>query len=964
MNAEQGSGTVPRTSLLSAAKKQLFEILSSGEDTVYKSIQSTISFTADGTKPKQIADFLQISLNAGRKHEPTVETGNKYGVNDKLLHTINSELLMESFIDSRLVQSLSTTNKQRALDTLSVVFTDHEMRNRNCLHPGMIDSTIIGNLLNFPKHIFGFPFGGHGTDGNEVLSLCLYSYRVELDSKTASTKEEASGAASRSMNAPLVVFVDHLGSSASASSFSSSFTTSKSTLLNLQLCAQRICMEFQTKSLSNLILSTNHNNVAVVLINFNNPNLNKIAAKCEKLGLPVHIHITDAQWCNIFISNTDPIHYNVPTAVTSLSIEDGLLFNGYSCYRTAELRDQHLDVGYEWQTAYMSPNEGGSGSSMPLFADFCTIMLGWKCLHEITTNGGGWRRNNKKNNKKDNDNKLLCTTYVDPFIESIKDTGAGKTTSPSTQNDFDLNDVSKLMSTNDAIEWGKKYINNPKATRSNLETLLVNFQRNFIGGKDRSLEVVSTAGGTRSINLAFESVLVKCRQHANNRNETNQTNETKESTEFTEFDKIQKQSCRSMKVLTGNPHLAVERAERRFGFELIRLPHQGVLSPEQLEKHVSDLSVVAVYTQTLSYTDGITDPLFEILTIIEKENQRRLAIQQSFASANSSSNEDANDEDTSSNVHNSVHNSVHNNAPPLITLINDCCLAFSVLVHAPHQRILDLSRNCITPIIVTIDAHKHLGTDKGMSTVIGTPGTLSHLTGHIRVGGQPTTNDLIRALTSIRLVGVQQYETLYHELGLAVQKVCRIVQENGMKIIHSEHRSIGSTVVSVEDPSGYMKRKMKKKGHALASLFSVYPEDLNKCQTGWQLSLTPYSLRTVRGECALDIFLKDLACEYKKVQNNFGFQLCNTLGMKENTLIPCLLSGNVDPVLLPYLPLGGRGRSIIQFIVRRYFTAQMDCGVMNSVRVKEPVALVAKRSIMMTFFMIVLYIMRRRRRML
>ena len=386
--------------------------------------------------------------------------------------------------------------------------------------------------------------------------------------------------------------------------------------------------------------------------------------------------------------------------------------------------------------------------------------------------------------------KLLCTTYVDPFIESIKDTGAGKTTSPSTQNDFDLNDVSKLMSTNDAIEWGKKYINNPTATRSNLETLLVNFQRNFIGGKDRSLEVVSTAGGTRSINLAFESVLVKCRQHANNRNETNQTNETKESTEFTEFtefNKIQKRSCRSMKVLTGNPHLAVERAERRFGFELIRLPHQGVLSPEQLKNHVSDLSVVAVYTQTLSYTDGITDPLFEILTIIEKENQRRLAIQQSFASANSSSNEDANDEDTSSNVHNSVHNSVHNNAPPLITLINDCCLAFSVLVHAPHQRILDLSRNCITPIIVTIDAHKHLGTDKGMSTVIGTPGTLSHLTGHIRVGGQPTTNDLIRALTSIRLVGVQQYETLYHELGLAVQKVCRIVQENS-----SERASIAN----------------------------------------------------------------------------------------------------------------------------------------------------------------------------
>jgi hypothetical protein len=58
-----------------------------------------------------------------------------------------------------------------------------------------------------------------------------------------------------------------------------------------------------------------------------------------------------------------------------------------------------------------------------------------------------------------------------------------------------------------------------------------------------------------------------------------------------------------------------------------------------------------------------------------------------------------------------------------ITLINDSCLAFSVLVHndggkaegggnGVSMRVLDLSEHYDTPIMVTLDAHKHLGTDK------------------------------------------------------------------------------------------------------------------------------------------------------------------------------------------------------------------------------------------------------------
>ena len=112
-----------------------------------------------------------------------------------------------------------------------------------------------------------------------------------------------------------------------------------------------------------------------------------------------------------------------------------------------------------------------------------------------------------------------------------------------------------------------------KLTHANLEALLVHFQREFLGGKDRALEVFSTGGGTRSINLAFEAVIESTRSRSPGRSR--------------------------VKVITGNPHLAVERAERRFQFELIRVPREGALCPTLLKQKITDLEVAAVYTQTL-----------------------------------------------------------------------------------------------------------------------------------------------------------------------------------------------------------------------------------------------------------------------------------------------------------------------------------------------------------------------------
>ena len=78
-------------------------------------------------------------------------------------------------------------------------------------------------------------------------------------------------------------------------------------------------------------------------------------------------------------------------------------------------------------------------------------------------------------------------------------------------------------------------------------------------------------------------------------------------------------------MLTGNPHLAVERAERRFQFELQRVVEDGAICVEGLKAALRDPDVAAVYSQTLSYTDGITDPLQAVVEAVEAENCRRLA---------------------------------------------------------------------------------------------------------------------------------------------------------------------------------------------------------------------------------------------------------------------------------------------------------------------------------------------------
>jgi len=159
------------------------------------------------------------------------------------------------------------------------------------------------------------------------------------------------------------------------------------------------------------------------------------------------------------------------------------------------------------------------------------------------------------------------------------------------------------------------------------------------------------------------------------------------------------------------------------------------------------------YSQTLSYTDGISDNVPEIVKIIEQENRRRKSV--------------------------GLRPVVH---------INDCCLSLSVLLLNPKtMRVFELAQD--TPTLVSLDAHKHMGAEKGISTVFSTQNTLSRvMQGKIRVGAEPSDGDLIRAILDLNSFSVKGYENLYRDLQDIISDTVRKLENAGMRQVRTAHR--------------------------------------------------------------------------------------------------------------------------------------------------------------------------------
>lgn len=173
----------------------------------------------------------------------------------------------------------------------------------------------------------------------------------------------------------------------------------------------------------------------------------------------------------------------------------------------------------------------------------------------------------------------------------------------------------------------------------------------------------------------------------------------------------------------------------------------------KLTSHVFFCTQQHRYSQTLSYTDGISDNVPEIVKIIEQENKRR----------------------KSAGLRPVVH-------------INDCCLSLSVLLLNPKtMRVFELAKD--TPTLVSLDAHKHMGAEKGISTVFSTQDTLSRvMRGKIRVGAEPSDGDLIRAILDLNSFSVKGYEKLYRDLQEYISSVSQKLEKAGIRQVRTAHR--------------------------------------------------------------------------------------------------------------------------------------------------------------------------------
>ena len=77
---------------------------------------------------------------------------------------------------------------------------------------------------------------------------------------------------------------------------------------------------------------------AVVMCSFGNAELAEIAAWATRSRVGMHIHVSDAQLRGV-LSEDQPVHFELPQGVRSMSLEDGFFRSGYQLYRHPPMRE-------------------------------------------------------------------------------------------------------------------------------------------------------------------------------------------------------------------------------------------------------------------------------------------------------------------------------------------------------------------------------------------------------------------------------------------------------------------------------------------------------------------------------------------------------------------------------------------------------------------------------------------------
>ena len=148
----------------------------------------------------------------------------------------------------------------------------------------------------------------------------------------------------------------------------------------------------------------------------------------------------------------------------------------------------------------------------------------------------------------------------------------------------------------------------------------------------------------------------------------------------------------------------------------------------------------------------------------------------------------------------------------------------------------------------------------------------------------------------------------------------------------------------MEDPSAGVSRLVKAKGHAPSPVFRIAPDEPERCQTGFLMSLTPHCLREVQpGVPALDIFVRDLVSCHRESQAQPSALAAM---LPESSLAAILLrGGNEESWAFAQLHKPGVTRDVLSVVFRRLYSGIMDSGVVCTERHPAPLRSVLTKSL-------------------
>lgn len=159
--------------------------------------------------------------------------------------------------------------------------------------------------------------------------------------------------------------------------------------------------------------------------------------------------------------------------------------------------------------------------------------------------------------------------------------------------------------------------------------------------------------------------------------------------------------------------------------------------------------------------------------------------------------------------------------------------------------------------------------------------------------------------------------------------------------------------------------RLKKLDHSYNYniLFNLEPDNPEKEQIGFGLSLTLHSLRDIRpGQSAIQMFVADLLRIHEAVAPRCVPRQRFTLIPKGSTLKALLLGGSMEPYLSSLIKKTGPRRWLTEMLKRRIVSCLLDSGIACSNKLATPLQTLLRRVLFCVCAVITLVLVRAQRR--